>query len=396
MSKQQKESFDDPIFWTYAPESSLDIDVAAMREFFRAHGIGIYRTQCGGLCHICMDGHTVSVVSTDWIRDYIINYAEKNCPHGVLNKLYKNMSEVLCMWQLAHLCQLKPVFWKPEKRIQYFYFSGTCWQVTPDSIDEIAYPDLGHSVWDDHIIKHTPQMRDRMIDIKLEEGKCKLSFTEDGRHCHFLQYLKNASNFGSDDWNAFSLLSKLCAIGYLMMDYKDVNQPAAVIAYGESGSGKSLLGELLRRVRPTVFIPLRKSPMEDVFIWNDIKESTRLVILDNIRRHFDFEELFPVISSDWKIYKKGGDVETRLFRSSPKLYITSSWQIEGEGESFRVRQWKLWFSSHYNHYHKPVDDYGTLFFSEWDEEQWNLTYTMLARCVQIYMMYGKIEEGGKS
>lgn len=49
------------------------------------------------------------------------------------------------------------------------------------------------------------------------------------------------------------------------------------------------------------------------------------------------------------------------------------------------------FSDYYNDTFSPLDDFGQLFFDEWDFEQWNLFWNLLATCVQIYLRHGYVE-----
>ena len=86
---------------------------------------------------------------------------------------------------------------------------------------------------------------------------------------------------------------------------------------------------------------------------------------------------------------------TLPFTQSPKIYIATNHAIRGEGSSFTDRQWLLAFSDFYNDQHKPVDDFGSLFFSEWDFDQWNLCWNLLANCIQLYLTFGVIQAPGE-
>ncbi len=76
---------------------------------------------------------------------------------------------------------------------------------------------------------------------------------------------------------------------------------------------------------------------------------------------------------------------------SPKIYIATNHAIRGDGSSFTDRQWLLGFSDFYNDQHKPIDDFGCNFFSEWDFEQWNLCWNLIANCVQLYLQHGVVQ-----
>ena len=143
-------------------------------------------------------------------------------------------------------------------------------------------------------------------------------------------------------------------------------------------------------------VPGKKTDIfNDQFIWNDVQENTKLVFIDDVLQGFNFEFLFPNITGDWSVNYKGGRRITLPFTRSPKLYITTNHAIRGMGSSFTDRQWLIAFSDFYNDSHKPVDDFGMLFFSEWDYDQWNLTWNMLANCIQLYLKFGVVQAPGE-
>jgi hypothetical protein len=49
------------------------------------------------------------------------------------------------------------------------------------------------------------------------------------------------------------------------------------------------------------------------------------------------------------------------------------------------------FSDFYNDTHKPTDDFGINFFTEWDEKQFTLFYNFKAACLQLYF---KVQANG--
>ena len=251
-------------------------------------------------------------------------------------------------------------------------------------------------------------------------GKFSVTLTEEGKKCHFLRFLENTSNFTwrkeqliaarkpdvvvtEDELydNTLHLIAKLCAIGYMAIGAKDRSTAKAVVAMdgtqsevGTSNgrSGKSIIGELLKRVMPTCYISGRTIDLEsDRFVWDEVGEKTRAVFVDDVKPGFNFELLFANITGDWGVNHKGGRRCTLPFATSPKIYITTNHALRGEGSSFRDRQWLIAFSDYYNDKRRPVDDFGVMFFDEWDFEQWNLTWNLIAQCVQLYFLYGCIE-----
>lgn len=230
--------------------------------------------------------------------------------------------------------------------------------------------------------------------------------TQEGGKCQFLQFLINTSDFAwrkspseitNDDsvLKSTILLSKLCAIGYLIFHEKRPDVSRAVIATDymnrEPGrSGKTLFVDFVAKFIQTERINGTSINTNDAFVWNDLPSQTKLVLLDDLPENFNFQWLFPYISNDWIINKKGERLNKIPYQYSPKIVITTSSEILGKGVSFDYRKWELPFSDYYNVKHKPVDDFGKCFFTDWNIEDWKYAYMLIADCVQLYLNYGPV------
>lgn len=387
------------------------------QNFLQNRGFGRLRRLDKTYQFIHLDPPVVRPIEASDARDYLFQFAKHYCKKEVNEMLIKGVSQYVGPDKLSLLGFIEPNFIKPNRESQYFYFDKNCWRIDKDNVTEIGYESISHHIWEEQR-KPTPAkyLGKPLIRFKEEDGQYSYTMTEEGKGCHFLQFLINASNFTwrksldeiteeEENENRIHLLSKLCAIGYMSMEAKDNNVARAVIGMdgkqsevGESNgrSGKSLIGELMRNVVPTTYIPGKKSDIfNDQFIWNDVQENTKLVFIDDVLINFNFEFLFPNITGDWTINYKGGRRITVPFAKSAKIYIATNHAIRGAGSSFTDRQWLLAFSDFYNDGHKPVDDFGTLFFSEWDYDQWNLTWNLLATCIQLYLNFGVIQAPGE-
>lgn len=387
------------------------------QNFLQNRGFGRLRRLDKTYQFIHLDPPVVRPIEASDARDYLFQFAKHYCKKEVNEMLIKGVSQYVGPDKLSLLGFIEPNFIKPNRESQYFYFDKNCWRIDKDNVTEIGYESISHHIWEEQR-KPTPAkyLGKPLIWFKEEDGQYSYTITEEGKGCHFLQFLVNASNFTwrksreeiteeENNENRIHLLSKLCAIGYMAMEAKDNNVARAVIGMdgkqsevGESNgrSGKSLIGELMRNVVPTTYIPGKRSDLfNDQFIWNDVQENTKLVFIDDVLINFNFEFLFPNITGDWTINYKGGRRITIPFAKSAKIYIATNHAIRGAGSSFTDRQWLLAFSDFYNDAHKPVDDFGTLFFSEWDYDQWNLTWNLLATCIQLYLNFGVIQAPGE-
>ena len=387
--------------------------------FLMNRGFGRLKLIDGSYRFIHLENPVVRPIEASDARDYLLTFAKHNCKKAVVEMLIKGIRQYVGPDKLQILEYIEPNFIKPTRDGQYFYFAKNCWYITADEVKEQGYESITHHIWEEQKKNITAKyLGQPLITFTKndEDESCSYQMTEEGKKCHFLRFLENTSNFtwrkdpdeitGQElNENAIHLLSKMCAIGFMAMEAKDNNVARAIIGMdgkqsevGESNgrSGKSLVGELMRQVVPTAYINGKKSDIfNDQFVWNDVMENTKMVFMDDVMLNFNFEMLFPCITGDWTINYKGGRRITIPFAKSAKIYIATNHTIRGNGSSFRDRQWLLAFSDYYNDNHKPIDDFGCLFFSEWDFDQWNLCWNMLATCIQLYLKFGVVQAPGE-
>jgi hypothetical protein len=389
--------------------------------FLRNRGFGRYLRPAGDFCFVHLDPPFVKTVEPWEIRDFLTDFTKTIAVEGVLEMIYRGGPQYLGPDKLGNLEFIHPNFEAPIRERQNIFFDKKCWQITAGAVEEVEYSAVQQHVWAD-AKKNFPAARSQepMLRIAKSEGKFSCILTEEGKKCHFLRFLENTSNFtwrkeqlireGKSDVvisdgerydNTLHLIAKLCAIGYMVSGAKDRSAAKAVVAMdgmqsevGASNgrSGKSIIGELLKQVIPTCYINGKTIDLEsDRFIWDELTEKDRSVFIDDVKPSFNFELLFANITGDWGVNYKGGRRCTFPFTTSPKIYITTNHALKGEGSSFRDRQWLIAFSDYYNDKRKPIDDFGVMFFDEWDFDQWNLTWNLIAQCVQLYFLYGCVE-----
>lgn len=395
-------------------------------RFLQNRGFGRYRKIDGSTALIHIDPPVVKIVEANDVRDFVTDFTKSVAGEAVLNMIYKGGSQYLGPDKLSNIDFLTPNFEQPTRNKQMFWFENSCWEITAESITELDYTKTQVHIWAGQKKSFAARKeKDLFIIDKEPSGKFIFNITETGKKCHFLQFLINTSNFtwrkekqrneqiqnnGFSDINISDqefqdntehLVSKLCAIGYMLMEAKDRSVSRAVVAMdgkqsevGASNgrSGKSILGEMFKQMMPTFFINGKtKDIAGDNFIWNDLVEGMRCCFIDDVRPNFDFEFLFACITGDWKVNYKGGARATFPFQISPKIYLTTNHALNGDGSSFLDRQWLIAFSDYYSNEHKPIHDFGIMFFDDWDYEQWNLHWNLMAACIQTYLRYGVVE-----
>ena len=385
---------------------------------------GYYRMMnldCKTYQFIHINHPVVRAVEPFEIRDFVTDFTKVASNEDVLEMIYKGGVQYLGPDKLSNLNFTRPLFEDPSREFQRLYFKERCWEVAPNEMKELDYTVVSYNIWSDQKHDFPAKLLKPMIDVvMIDNNRFSYKLTPEGERCQFLQFLINTSNFtwrkqkqiesgetgitiDEDELyeNRLHLISKLAAFGYLCLSAKDRNVSRAVVAMdgkqsevGQSNgrSGKSILGEAMKQVMKTLYIDGKKKDIEgDIFIWDGMDEKYKGVFLDDVRTNFSLEFLFANITGDWNVNWKGGRRFTIPFNQSAKIYLTTNHSLNGRGSSFLDRQYIIAFSDFYNDEHKPKDDFGGLFFDDWDYDQWNLFWNLVASCLQIYLKFGVVQ-----
>ncbi len=402
---------------------TLQFDYANCYNFLEARGFGRFKLKNGNFEFIRVENHVITTQSHNDVRDFVTEFAKELKRKDVLNMLYRGGSQFLGPDRLSNLRYVFPTIEKATKYSQNLFFRDKIWKVTADGIKETLYPQFEAHVWDDKIIDADVTAFEPLISVEritetmaaqaiaadpsmagIKAGDFSVDFSAKAAKCEFLQFLMHTCNFTKRPLHTLSvhegielnshLLNKLTALGYLMHNFVNDSEQKAVVAMdgklsevGSSNgrSGKSLIGKALEYVIPTETMAGKSKRMdEDQFIFGGVTEKTRLIFFDDVRVNFDFEMLFPAITGYLNINAKGAQRFSLKGAEVPKILITTNHAINGDTSSFRDRQAIVVFSDHYNDEHKPIDDFGHNFFSEWDQTQWNLFYNLMANAVSLY------------
>lgn len=410
----------DEIFWKErtrrgSDEKEYNFFYSGVLRFLEHRGFYRYKKPSRDYDFIHVEDGVANVVQAYEVADYVKSFTKDCLPADILEMLYKGGVQYLGPEKLGNLEFYGEPFERPTRGVQHLFFANKIWQVTADKIQVQDYSQLHFIIWEDMKKDFNAELLKPLINIQNNDGVWSYQLTEIGKKCDFLRFFENASNF---TWrkdkvtaeevneNAQHLVSKMAAFGYLISSAKDRSVAKAVIGmdgkqseFGESNgrSGKSLMGEAIRHITTSKAYNGKEfsgNAGKNQFIWDGITEKTNLVFIDDAQRSIDFEMLFSLITGDWPVNPKGAQPFVLPFQTSPKILVTTNFAISGDGSSFTDRQWQLAFSDYYNDEHKPIDDFKTLFFDEWDAEQWNLFWNFAATCLQVYFKYGYVPAPG--
>ncbi len=399
-------------------------DYLNIRNFLRNRGFGRLVLPNGNYRFVFVEGKVVREVNHVYINNYVLDFTLGIGEDDVLRMLLRGSTQYLGPDKLDKLFELEPEFIQPEPNCQYLFFKSCFWRVTADGITQGRLDDLPNYIWKEQLIGFEPILTQTpILNISMEDNKFMVRTSEDAADCHFFKFLENTSMFGWQDyfelvegenglktWQQLSeinltgkehdefvkhFVSKVIALGYLLHQYPNKSEARAIVCMdgletevgaSEGGTGKSIFGKCLEHLVKVATLDGKKHNLtEDSFIYEEVDERTKVIFFDDCRANLDFEFFFGQITTGITVNGKG---VKRYSLPAPRFLFTTNHAINGEGNSFKRRQFLLSFSDWYNEFRTPKDDFGCILFDDWDHAQWNLFHNFMACCIQAYLRFG--------
>ena len=270
--------------------------------------------------------------------------------------------------------------------MSYMFFNDCVMESTADKILIKNYSDIEGFVFETDIshfdFKPLLSQDQKSIDNIIPEGE-------------FYEFIQDLCRNDNQTVCQKSLESMVTIIGYLVHRYKDPANAKAIIFMDtfkdgnpNGATGKSLLTKGIGRVRESAFQDGKFFASSDKFAFSHVNYGTRILIIDDVPKNFDFEKIFPLITEKAVIERKYENKYVIPFEDSPKIVITTNYTVEGVGNSHKRRKVEFILSETFSPDYTPEDKYGHLLFVEWDDINWWEFYNFIIYCLQQFLKKG--------
>ena len=321
---------------------------------------------------ISKEGNFVDEVTEFQIKDYVLNELLHNDSLEPFNLVAGSTKA----FTPQYLSMLETARFNIEEDTQDYavlYFKNNAVKVFKDKFICIPYEDLGGFVWKKQVID-----RD-FIDADHHESE-------------FRTFLWKASGQNVNKYNSLKSV-----IGYLMHSYKTSANNKAIIFNDETisdnpngGSGKSLFWNALAKMKKVSSIDGKTFEFNKSFPYQSVPQDTQLLVFDDVKKNFNFESLFSLITEGITLEYKGQDAIKLPVTKSPKIIITTNYTIGGVGGSFERRKFEVEMSSYFNSNHTPLDEFGHMLFDDWNTEEWARFDHFMINCLKYYLEKGLV------
>ena len=371
---ENAEKDEDQKFWTKNEKGTIKIVPLLFKKYLEDNGFYKYCPEGSkNYVFVKVTNNLIDHTSEKEIKDFVLG----TLYHYEDVSIYNYFAEQTRFFREEFLTLLGTIdiyFIADSKYSSYLYYRNCAVQVKKNEVVAIDYMDLGGYVWKDHV-----------IDRAYKE--CETF------ECDYKTFVENISAK-----NPVRTTSMESTIGFLMHGHKNLSYCPAVILNDEvisdnpeGGTGKGIFMNALSHMKKLVTIDGKAFDFAKSFAYQLVSADTQILCFDDVKKYFDFERLFSVVTEGLTLEKKNKDAIKIPFNKSPKIAITTNYAIKGAGNSFQRRKWELELYQHYSKNFTPQDEFGRLFFGDWDDDEWCVFDNYMIQCLQLYLKEGLIQ-----
>lgn len=357
-------------FWVQ--ERRIKIIPILFQQFLQGHGYYKYYVD-GASILVRAQSNILEIVSVEQIKDFVLNYLRDAGEVDVWNYC----AEASKIWSDQYFSMLDTInveLLKDTKSVAYVPFKNGVVKISKKSIELMSYVDIDGFIWKGQIVPREYQKSDVNTDFK--DFVAKICNNDDNR-----------------------IIGMESTLGYLIHGYKDKTHQKAIIFQDEAvddnpngGSGKSLIVNALKHFKKVVVIDGKQfEPNKGDFIYQRVNLDTQILAFDDVKKNFNFESIFPLITEGITVNKKNKDEIFIGFDQSPKICITTNYVISGSGSSHERRRHELELHQYFNQSKTPLDEYGRLMFDSWAEKDWHKFDNYMIKNVQKFLNDGLVK-----
>jgi hypothetical protein len=272
----------------------------------------------------------------------------------------------------------------------YLFYRNGVVVINKDTVTLKKYSDFGVYIWEDQVIDRDYIKADhheseyRTFIWKISGGIDLPEYPIADEEAKYKTAQERYNSFKS-------------VIGYLLHSYNVGGDNKAIILNDEAisddpngRSGKGLFWNALKHLKKVQSLNGKSFNFNDQFPYQSVKTDCQILVWDDVKKNFDFEQLFSVITEGIEITYKGKDTIKLPIQDSPKILITTNYTIKGKGGSHEARRFELELSSFFNDKYTPIDFFGHKLFDDWDSDEWARFDMFMIECLKIYLVNGLI------
>jgi hypothetical protein len=366
---------DNEEFWSKNEKGNYSLNNKRFKDFLEANDFFKNSPNEGSTFDfIHKDGIFLKIVYEKDMKDFVINWIENNqCDEGVFNLMTGNLK--FFKRDYLSLLKSKPIkTLKDTKENCYLFYKNCIVNISKEDKKIVSYSDVDMAIWRDQVISR--------------------DYTPTDHHpSEYRTFIWKIAGENEQKYKAFQSV-----IGYLLHGFKTNSNNKAIVFNDEiisdnpnGRSGKGLFWNALKQLRKVQSLDGKTFDFNANFPYQNVSTDCQILVFDDVKKSFQFEQLFSVITEGITIEYKGKDSIKLDVTESPKIIITTNYTINGDSASFTARKYEVEMSSYFSDKYTPLMEFGHELFNEWDAEEWSRFDNYMMECIKIYLENGLIE-----
>lgn len=353
----------------------VKIDSLKYKYFLERKGFKkYYPEQATNPTFVHIKSNKVIQSSVDIIKDVVLKYLLERNEIDVFNFCSKS-AQLFSENYLTMLESIDLNMIKDSRTEAFIPFQNGVVKITKNKVELIDFIDVDGYIWENQIINRD-FVKSEDIENDFKDMVAKVS-ANDPKRINALEH----------------------TLGYLIHSFKDKTDQKAIIINDQEiddnpngGSGKSLMISALSNFKKVVKIDGKSfDAKKGDFIYQRVTLDTQVLAFDDVKKNFDFEQLFSIITEGIAINRKNKDEIFIPFERSPKIVITTNYVINGSGTSHDRRRHEIEFYQYFNGKRNPLTEYGRLLFDSWSDEDWTKFDNYMISNLQKFLKNGLVE-----
>lgn len=371
-----KDSLQITEFWQYSDQGKLTLRPHKFKEYLEQQGFcKIFPSGSENYIFVKVEENLIDNTLPSHIKDHTLLYLYNSPEFGIAPYDFIAGTPKYFKEDYLSLITTEDVAFKEDTEDKcYLYYKNCAIEITKNEVKEIDYLELQGFVWKKQIIDREYKVQDHADSV----------------YRKFLWLISGQIESRFD-----SLRS---VIGYLLHSYKDSSANKAIILNDEvisenpnGGSGKGIFCNAINKIKNVATIDGKQFDFNKSFPYQTVGADTQVLVFDDVKKNFAFENLFSLVTEGITLEKKNKDAIKLPVSKSPKIVITTNYTVGGMGGSFERRKFEVELSAYFGVHHTPLDEFKHTLFDEWGTDEWLKFENFMIECVQYYLANGLVK-----
>lgn len=265
-------------------------------------------------------------------------------------------------------------FMEDSADVKYFCIGGNFVKIYKDKIESVPVASTDIKVFEH---EYKTEKFELITDSDVIE-KCQVA--------RFFQLI------GGENYEAFKR-----AIGYLCHKHFVHDETMLVFFTEDSfdgrsngGTGKGLIAQLIANFTTVFDVDGKNDNKNDAFRFDGFEKGTKLIHFEDVQKNFSIENLYNMVTKGITINAKN---QPKFKELGIKLFASGNYGVNDDGSpSSKRRLLTLPLTGYFRELGpKPiVKEFGNAFIYGWSDEEKNLYYNFMIKCIQEYLAGGLI------